>query len=49
MFGTMLALLALGAWFTDAVGIYSVFGAFLLGAASHEARSPASFDAISSR
>jgi K+:H+ antiporter len=30
--GTMLTLLALGAWFTDAVGIYSVFGAFLLGA-----------------
>ena len=32
MLGTMLALVALGAWFTDAVGIYSVFGAFLLGA-----------------
>lgn len=35
--GTMLALvlmlLMLGAWFTDAVGIYAVFGAFLLGAA----------------
>jgi len=29
--GTMLALVALGAWFTDAIGIYSVFGAFLLG------------------
>ncbi|MEP7310833.1 MAG: cation:proton antiporter [Acidobacteriota bacterium] len=31
MFGTILALVALGAWFADAVGIYSVFGAFLLG------------------
>lgn len=35
--GTMLAfvlmLLMLGAWFTDAVGIYAVFGAFILGAA----------------
>ena len=31
MLGTILALVAFGAWFTDAVGIYSVFGAFLLG------------------
>jgi Kef-type K+ transport system membrane component KefB len=31
MLGAMLTLVALGAWFTDAVGIYSVFGAFLLG------------------
>jgi Kef-type K+ transport system membrane component KefB len=30
---TVLAVLALGAWFTDLVGIYSVFGAFVLGAA----------------
>jgi Kef-type K+ transport system membrane component KefB len=29
----MLGLLALGAWFTDVVGIYSVFGAFTLGVA----------------
>lgn len=29
----MLGLLALGSWFTDLVGIYSVFGAFVLGVA----------------
>jgi Kef-type K+ transport system membrane component KefB len=29
----MLGLLALGSWFTDVVGIYSVFGAFMLGVA----------------
>lgn len=29
----MLALLATGAWFTDAAGVHAVFGAFLLGAA----------------
>ena len=29
----MLGLLALGSWFTDIVGIYSVFGAFMLGVA----------------
>jgi len=29
---TILAFVAFGAWFTDEVGIYSVFGAFLLGA-----------------
>jgi Kef-type K+ transport system membrane component KefB len=28
---TVLAFVAFGAWFTDAVGIYSVFGAFVLG------------------
>jgi len=31
--GAVLALLMLGAWFTDWIGIYAVFGAFLLGAA----------------
>jgi Kef-type K+ transport system membrane component KefB len=31
--GTMLMLLMLGAWFTDRVGVHSVFGAFILGAA----------------
>jgi Kef-type K+ transport system membrane component KefB len=30
---SILAPLALGAWFTDLTGIYAVFGAFLLGAA----------------
>jgi Kef-type K+ transport system membrane component KefB len=30
---TILAALTFGAWFTDLVGIYSVFGAFILGAA----------------
>jgi Kef-type K+ transport system membrane component KefB len=33
MFGIILMLLMLGAWFTDYVGIYAVFGAFFLGAA----------------
>ncbi len=33
MLSTILALLATGAWFTDHVGIHSVFGAFVLGAA----------------
>lgn len=28
-----LALLALGAWFTDAIGLHAVFGAFIMGAA----------------
>jgi Kef-type K+ transport system membrane component KefB len=31
MLGVTLAMLAFGAWFTDTVGIYSVFGAFILG------------------
>jgi Kef-type K+ transport system membrane component KefB len=34
IFSTMLALLAGGAWLTDLVGIHSVFGAFVLGAAT---------------
>jgi Kef-type K+ transport system membrane component KefB len=34
MFSTLLAALAAGAWFTDRVGIHSVFGAFMLGAAT---------------
>ncbi len=33
MFAFVLMLLMLGAWFTDMVGIYAVFGAFLLGIA----------------
>ena len=33
MLSTMLATLAIGAWATDVVGIYAVFGAFVLGAA----------------
>jgi len=33
MLGATLTALAFGAWFTDTVGIYSVFGAFVLGAA----------------
>jgi Kef-type K+ transport system membrane component KefB len=33
MFTSMIAALASGAWFTDLVGIHSVFGAFILGAA----------------
>jgi len=33
MLSTILAILAAGAWFTDRVGIHSVFGAFVLGAA----------------
>jgi K+:H+ antiporter len=34
MLATILTALSFGAWFTDAVGIYSVFGAFVLGAAT---------------
>jgi Kef-type K+ transport system membrane component KefB len=33
MFAVTLAAVAFGAWFTDTVGIYAVFGAFVLGAA----------------
>lgn len=33
LLGSTLMLVVLGAWFTDAVGIYAVFGAFLMGAA----------------
>ncbi len=33
MLSFVLLLLMLGAWFTDAIGIYAVFGAFMLGAA----------------
>ena len=33
MLGAMLSLVMLGAWFTDKVGIYAVFGAFILGVA----------------
>ena len=33
MLGTMLSLVMLGAWFTDFIGIYAVFGAFILGVA----------------
>ena len=33
MFGCVLVLLMLAAWFTDSIGIYAVFGTFLLGAA----------------
>jgi Kef-type K+ transport system membrane component KefB len=32
-FGTILLLLMAGAWFTDLVGVHSVFGAFILGTA----------------
>lgn len=32
-FGTVLMLLMAGAWFTDVVGVHSVFGAFILGTA----------------
>ena len=32
-FGTVLMLLMAGAWFTDVVGVHSVFGAFILGSA----------------
>lgn len=32
MLGSTLAALAFGGWFTDTVGIYAVFGAFMLGA-----------------
>ena len=33
MLGWTLALVMLGAWFTDRIGIYAVFGAFVIGAA----------------
>jgi Kef-type K+ transport system membrane component KefB len=33
MLGATLALVMLGAWFTDIIGIYAVFGAFILGVA----------------
>ena len=33
MFGCVLVLLMLAAWFTDSIGIYAVFGAFIVGAA----------------
>lgn len=33
LLGSTMALLCLGAWFTDYVGIYAVFGAFILGIA----------------
>lgn len=33
MLGTTLSLVMLGGWFTDAIGIYAVFGAFILGIA----------------
>lgn len=33
MLGILMPLLALGAWFTDMIGLYSVFGAFVLGLA----------------
>jgi len=33
VFGAVLMLLMLGAWFADRVGVHSVFGAFILGAA----------------
>ena len=33
MFGWMLVLLMLAAWYTDSIGIYAVFGAFALGSA----------------
>lgn len=33
MLGTTLSLVMLGAWFTDKIGIYAVFGAFILGVA----------------
>ncbi|MBE2203112.1 MAG: cation:proton antiporter [Chthoniobacterales bacterium] len=33
MLGTTLSVVMLGAWFTDKVGIYAVFGAFILGVA----------------
>ena len=31
--GTLMLLLGIGAWFTDLIGLYSVFGAFILGLA----------------
>lgn len=33
IFVTVMAVVMLGAWFTDAIGIYAVFGAFIVGAA----------------
>ena len=33
MLGTMLSLVMLASWFTDKIGIYAVFGAFILGVA----------------
>jgi Kef-type K+ transport system membrane component KefB len=33
MLGTVMLILFAGAWFTDAVGIYAVFGAFVMGVA----------------
>ncbi len=33
LLGTTLAIVMLGAWFTDIIGIYAVFGAFILGVA----------------
>jgi len=33
MLGSVLCMVMLGSWFTDAIGIYAVFGAFLLGVA----------------
>ncbi|MDT5344993.1 MAG: hypothetical protein QOE52_4177 [Mycobacterium sp.] len=33
MLSTVLGLLMLCAWFTDAIGIYAIFGAFILGVA----------------
>jgi Kef-type K+ transport system membrane component KefB len=38
MFSIVLSALAAGAWFTDLVGIHSVFGAFILGAATPHGR-----------
>ena len=38
MFSIVLSALAAGAWFTDLVGIHSVFGAFILGAAAPHGR-----------
>lgn len=35
---TVLALVMLGAWFTDRIGIYAVFGAFIMGAAMPRGR-----------
>lgn len=38
IFATAMMLLMLCAWFTDAIGIYAVFGAFILGAAMPKGR-----------
>lgn len=38
MLGFVLALAMLGSWFTDHIGIYAVFGAFILGAAMPRGR-----------